>query len=290
MQVFNINQRTPEWHQFRKEGIGSSDIADILGNGKFTWKQLYDQKIGMGEPVFQTDAMRNGIEQEEFALECLRQKEDPNAKPVCGVHDMHSFVRASFDAYSPEAIYEIKTPYSDKTFESYLDGNLPEKWLDQVRWQMLVSDVKVGYIVLWTGKDYVLKRIKWDFDWESHALNQAQAFWSHVESLDAPDLTEKDYLSLSPNDQERLALMELESLESALKKVKDELKPLELRRKEIINQLVSQKDQNFFMGQYRFTKVDGIHKVDYKRALKEHEIEIDLSEYTSRSASYWRVS
>ena len=50
-----------EWLEYRKSGIGSSEVATILGLNPFeTPYQLWRRKIGLDEPKTETFAMKAG--------------------------------------------------------------------------------------------------------------------------------------------------------------------------------------------------------------------------------------
>jgi len=52
IKIYNIPFGTDEWYEFRKRGIGGSEIATVLGINKYdTAVRLYHEKIGTIEPI-----------------------------------------------------------------------------------------------------------------------------------------------------------------------------------------------------------------------------------------------
>ena len=51
LKVFNIPHHTDEWYEFRKQGIGGSEVGTVLGINKYdTAVRLFHEKIGSIEP------------------------------------------------------------------------------------------------------------------------------------------------------------------------------------------------------------------------------------------------
>lgn len=291
MRVFDIQQRTQSWDDFRKEGIGSSDISILLGNdSRRTPYMLWQEKcLGFKEEFFVSPQMQNGIDQEPVALAKLQQQENPMLRPLCAAHDKFPYIRCSFDAYSDEAIYEIKTPSSSKTFEEYIFGEIPEKWKDQTRWQMLVSGVRQGYLVFWTGEDYILKKVDWSEDWEKNALHVANSFWESVANFSAPDLTARDLNCIGVPEEKKSLYLEIMMLND----LKKGLDSIEKRRKEVLGQLVNGlEERSTQMGDLRLSFVPESKSTDFK-AVYMHckdmiDKSVDISEFTKTRASYWK--
>ena len=59
-----VKDRTPEWHEYRKTGIGASSAAIVLGINPYnpTAMQLYHQKVGTEDVNFEmSEAAYQGI-------------------------------------------------------------------------------------------------------------------------------------------------------------------------------------------------------------------------------------
>ena len=68
-----LEQRSPEWHEFRKGKIGSSAAATIMDCNPFqTKEELWNEMKGAALPRYESEAMRRGTTLEPDALECGR--------------------------------------------------------------------------------------------------------------------------------------------------------------------------------------------------------------------------
>jgi putative phage-type endonuclease len=78
VKVINLKQRTPEWYQWRKEGIGASDIPVLTGNSPYTNKrQLLLQKKGVGKPTFVSEhVIKISNKVEEDAIIYFKEKKE----------------------------------------------------------------------------------------------------------------------------------------------------------------------------------------------------------------------
>ena len=156
MKIINIAQRTPEWHDFRKNGVGASESAAVLGLSKYkTPHNIWEGKTGRSFPQVVNEYMQHGIDTEDTALEAFININGNNFKPICAEHERYPFIKASFDGVSEnkQSFVELKCPRSSKLIEKLdsQDVNLirkefPDYWC-QVQHQHTVcgADVK-GYL------------------------------------------------------------------------------------------------------------------------------------------------
>lgn len=77
---------TPEWREWRRGGIGASDIPAIMGVGYRTEYELALEKRGQLPPQDETDAMRWGHLVEPVAIELYRELTNSDATPVNGTY------------------------------------------------------------------------------------------------------------------------------------------------------------------------------------------------------------
>lgn len=203
MKLLDIEQRTKEWHDFRKGGIGSSDITVLLGSYPFgdeTPLTLFEDKTSHLISHEDNTAMAHGREEEPKAFAELL-KMNSTLRPACAIHDEHEFMRCSFDALGNDTFYEIKCPMSLRTLEKSLMGDLQQYWKDQARWQLMIaSHLKLGHIAVWDTNSNHIFPIERDLEWESNAMKVAQEFWNKVLTGERPDPQEADYLVVE--DQE----------------------------------------------------------------------------------------
>jgi putative phage-type endonuclease len=125
MRIINIAQRTDEWHDWRKQGITGTDAAVLLGlhDKKTPWR-IWAEKLGKVPPedLSGNPNVQRGIALEPIAREAIEQKHDLLLLPVCGEHEEHAILRASFDGIDDNGRpVEIKCP-GDKVWASINKG------------------------------------------------------------------------------------------------------------------------------------------------------------------------
>ena len=71
----HLQQNTNEWLEFRRNKIGSSDAPIIMG--KSPWKtphQLWEEKMGIKDSFFESQAMRRGKDLEPEARTAFEEQ------------------------------------------------------------------------------------------------------------------------------------------------------------------------------------------------------------------------
>lgn len=147
-----LAQNTPEWHAWRRERLGGSDIAAVVGLSPFddhTRASVFAAKVH-GVEREQNGAMYRGTVLEPWARDLYQRRFRVTAAPVCVEMDGCEWAAASLDGLctngSPvpaerlDWIVEIKCP-GWETHSAALCGVVPDYYLCQVQWQMLVAGV-----------------------------------------------------------------------------------------------------------------------------------------------------
>lgn len=281
MKIVNIEQGTQAWHDFRKKGIGSSDISILLGSYPFggeTPLTLFQDKRSALVDYKDSKAMSYGREEEKKALAVLRL-DDPNLRPACAIHSEHDFIRCSFDALGDDLFYEIKSPYLLEILEKALMGDFQDYWEDQIRWQMLVSGLP-GNLVVWDGTTPHKFPIERDEQWEQNALKVASDFWNnHVIPGIRPEATDEDYIPVE--DQE--CSQSLQEYYFWSEKEKESKQNKEIAKKRVIDK---GPDHDFIVDGIKIYQKENVF-YDFEK-MKADGINIDL--YKKASHPYWMIS
>lgn len=198
---------TDAWHDIRRQGVGGSDAAILLGHSRWSSiKQLWELKTGRRRPEAAGDYARCGhlleaaVREQAFLgqahdgaeLGTLRSKEHP----VLLAHIDGVLQTAS----SPATMIEIKT--SGKRWYR----GVPDYYVDQVQHYMLVTGLTRAIIVCaevrrdrrdvvaaidageTTAEDVVSRhcilhryKLEQDLEWQARYIPLAEAFWARVE-------------------------------------------------------------------------------------------------------------
>jgi putative phage-type endonuclease len=184
-----------EWLNWRKKGIGGSDVSALLGLNP--WRSplaLYYDKIGENEDEEESIAMELGKELEPF----LRQKFEGwmlkneghvievEEEPFMMQHPEYEWALANIDGKfeHPEkglCGLELKTT-NEFARSLWQDDELPSYYYVQTQWYMAVTGIEIFYIGYLIGnRKFDAKEIPRNDEVIQEMLGQAKDFWhDHV--------------------------------------------------------------------------------------------------------------
>lgn len=232
MKIIDVEQGTPEWHKFRLDGLGASDIPIITGSFPYkTPYELWEIKCGFRTEDPLNAAMMHGIQNEPKAREWLNRHLNLNLKPLCVQDDENPVFRASLDGYDSfhNVVVEIKCPITANTIDRARTlGAVHDYWMDQMQWQIMITEPKRAILAVW---DYVNEGcILLDmYGCESKILEmrkKADEFWKGVQMGKSPLRETSDYIEIEDEELHK-KLIEYQKLcekEKACKSLKTALK------------------------------------------------------------------
>ncbi len=141
--VEDIEQGTPDWLQWRRGVIGSSEAAIIMGENR--WKgrqQLIDEKRGLIEPFKGNDVTREGTRNEPHARAALERKFNEKLAPTIVQDIQMPFLAASLDAINSfnNKIFEIKCGV--RTYEAVeISRKVPSYYVAQVQHMLMITQM-----------------------------------------------------------------------------------------------------------------------------------------------------
>ncbi len=179
-----------EWLQHRQSGIGSSEVATILGlNPWETPYQLWRRKKGLDAPKGETFAMRAGHYLEDAVSlfwhdETGREIIKRSAGDWLIQSKEHPFMQVS-----PDRTYWLSgQPHNDrskgilecKTTQMRIDpDDLPKHWFCQVQYQLGVAEYAEGSLAwLCSGREFGYKDITFVSDFFRWMQEEVQKFWT----------------------------------------------------------------------------------------------------------------
>lgn len=158
------NMERPEWLAWRHTGIGSSDVAVLVGRSRFKdWPTLLTDK---SSPVTPEDDSNSYIKERgnkiEFQVRMFMEKTMKRSFSALNVeHTVFPFMKASLDGASEDrkTILEIKLLTSQKPdsinheaegYKKWLaarNGEVPREYLPQIQHQLFVTGAEVCFFV-----------------------------------------------------------------------------------------------------------------------------------------------
>jgi putative phage-type endonuclease len=203
-----MKQGSTEWHEHRREGIGSSDAPIILGVSPFkTPHQLYLEKIGRAKSDVSNWATERGNRLEPVARARYELLTGIDFPPFVIVNKNVPELRASLDGYNVERniVLEIKVP-GERVFNLAKCGVVAEEYEPQLLHQQIVTECEEVhfYCVKVEGKgmserivDDAVVIYKGSDEKRLALINAERDFWQMVINRRPPPLTEQDCLEVS---------------------------------------------------------------------------------------------
>lgn len=177
-----------EWLQYRRLGIGGSDIAAICGLSKWrTPMHVYLEKLGEAPEETKSEAAEWGTRLEPLIAEKFAQEHPDWAiieKKVMYCHPEKEWALANLDRMiicpkRGRGILEIKTA-SEYLKQEWDNGNIPDYYYVQLQWYMYIMNLDFGYFAtLIGGNKYREYEVYRDDELIAQIVRLAKDFWHH---------------------------------------------------------------------------------------------------------------
>nr|WP_297874362.1 YqaJ viral recombinase family protein [uncultured Blautia sp.] len=200
--VVDISELTrEEWLDYRKKGIGGSDVAAIMGISPFaTIRDLYNNKVGILPAIPEEEesnwvAKEVGHRLEDLVAEIFVRKTGLKVFPVRKMfrHPLYPFMLADVDFFIlfPDGTYgilECKTCNYNAS-KKWDDDAIPDNYVLQVKHYLSVMNMQKAYIACLYGNnedEFVFRYLERDLMDEEDIIEQEAFFWEeyvekHVE-------------------------------------------------------------------------------------------------------------
>lgn len=184
------------WLEFRRRGLCSSDIHKLMKGSRTRTSVLRDKTTEPIEPSLLCqppedwqhdpngpDAPQWGHATEPAICSWVAAKlglQGHHCKNAIAQHARFGWALASPDYLASDAIVEAKMRWSKKAAAEWANG-VPDDIECQVRWQLAVLDLPVGYVgVSLYGAPPAIHEIHRDHSIESMLIELGQQAWSEV--------------------------------------------------------------------------------------------------------------
>lgn len=240
------------WLQFRRKGIGGSDVAAIAGLNK--WKspvEVYLEKVGQApEEDLQSDAAYFGTVLEDIVAQEFSRRTGLKVRRCNQMlrHPEHHFMLANVD----RLIVGEKSGLECKTASEYLKGEwdgeeIPAQYLLQCQHYMAVTGNNAWWIaVLIGGNKFVYKKVERDEEIIQYLIQIESDFWNNhvvpqvppmVDGSEASTTLLKTMYSIGEPGSETELPLEADSLIEQLEQAKLDEKEATERVNELENRL-----------------------------------------------------
>ena len=203
-----------QWLDFRRRGIGGSDVAAIMGFSPFcTKRDLYYDKIGLKPAADEEEsnwvAKEVGHRLEDLVAEIFSKKTGLTVYPIRKMfcHPEHPFMLADVDYFvrlpnGKIAILEIKTTNYNAKDHWWKDGEecVPVYYETQGQHYMAVMDIdEIFYCCLYGNNEdeVIIRHLYRDREYEQEMIYLEREFWhDHILTRIPPPYTEDGSLIL----------------------------------------------------------------------------------------------
>ena len=244
--VIRPKDRT-EWLKYRESGIGSSEVATIVGlNPWETPYQLWRRKVGLDAPKQENFAMKAGHYLED-AVSLFWQDETGQQVIKSSAGDW--LIRDDERPYlqvSPDRTYWLADmPHSNenkgilecKTTQMTIDeDDIPKHWFVQVQYQLGVAGYQHGSLAWLTqGRNFGYKDLAFVSDFFAWLVEEVDKFWvDNIQAKQEPTAANVQDILLKYNRHTDGKIVEVNDEIFAayqdLKAVKDELSAIEEKK------------------------------------------------------------
>ena len=201
------NLSREEWLDYRRQGIGGSDVAGIMGISPFrTARDIYYDKLNIatveGEPENWV-ALEMGHLLEDLVAKIFHKKSGLEIYQIKKMfqHPKYPFMLADVDYFvrlpdGTTAILEIKTTNYNAKDHWWEDGRetVPVYYEVQGRHYMAVMDADIVFFCCLYGNtedEVIIREIKRDMEYEQEMIYLERSFWeNHVLAKNPPPYTE----------------------------------------------------------------------------------------------------
>ena len=185
----DLVQLSPEWHEYREKGIGSSDASIISGHLPEAWDSMFalsTYKITGSSRTFDEVGLARitrGQELEPVAREEYIRLTGNVVEPGCFIHPEFDFIRASLDGITEDfkIITEIKCS-GDNVYNKVVEGEIPDYYYAQMQHQLacVPGSEKVDFVMFDPDKGTIIYEVFPDLEFISELLRREEVFWRNV--------------------------------------------------------------------------------------------------------------
>ena len=181
--IIEHQQGTPEWLEWRHQGIGASDAPAILGESRFrTPEQIFAEKCEPARDVYQNSAMAAGTRLEPIARKRYIATTGKEVEPACLQSTRYEWLRASLDGISRDhdSVVEIKCGESVYRRVSY-SRSVPEYYYGQLQHILAITGLStIDFWCHWPHCPDVLLEVPRNDAYIKRLLKNEEEFWNRV--------------------------------------------------------------------------------------------------------------
>lgn len=287
-------QQSKQWYSARIGRVTGSVAGAILGVNPY--KTADDVLRDMvrayhgAEREFTGNAATEWGSFNEAGAQAEYEMETGNKVQECGfiVHPEYEWLGASPDGLvGAEAVLEIKAPYGQRNKKppQFKSAEEQPHYYAQMQIEMACSGREECHFYQWAPGGSRLEIVPYKWAWFSGAVVMLEHFYKqrYLKELDNPEHLQPKRKGIDTLKAKRLA-NEYDELAEAIERASS-------RKKDILDELVTLAGgKNATICGKKLTQVERAGSVSYAKAIKELAPGADLSKWTGKPSTYWKLS
>jgi putative phage-type endonuclease len=201
-----------EWLDWRRRGIGGSDVAAIFGMNPYkSAYQCYQDKLGLLPEITDNNRMRFGRDFEDVVAKWFGEETGFKIENRYAIfqHGTYPWMLANIDRWiiGEKAVLECKTAmymFQKEQWGETGTDEVPIAYLFQIYHYMIVFGVRTGYLaVIFTDtKEFRHYKFTLDEELAEHIITHTRDFWFEnvVRKIEPAIVDMDDVISKYPND------------------------------------------------------------------------------------------
>jgi putative phage-type endonuclease len=180
-----LQQGTPEWREWRHQGIGASEAPIVMGESRFkSTSQLLQEKLGPARNFQPNAAMARGTALEPEARRRYIASTGKAVRPVCLQSTRHDWMRASLDGLSSDGGRVVEIKCGQAAYRNAAKfRSVSRDYYGQVQQIMAVTNLQsLDFFCYWPGCPEVLIPVQRDNAYIDRLFKKGAEFWNAVQS------------------------------------------------------------------------------------------------------------
>ena len=285
----SLKQGTSTWLEVRSKHITATDACAIMGVSPWKKKRdLWLEKLGLGEPIEENDAMREGRNSEETIRTEYMIRTGYQVKPAVRFSRTVEFMMASLDGIDHRGLIAIECKLANKEdhFRALTKMIVPEKYYPQL--QHIISVCNLDHIFYCSYNPFSFEKVEqftyFPVDKDSKYIDdlifEERKFWDCVRNFQEPEPGPNELKRMDSERWKELALLWQETKE----KIKFYQISEEVLRKNLIKLANNESCEG---GGIKLLKSVRKGNIDYSNIPELKQI--DLETYRKEPTTFWRI-
>ena len=180
---FNIEQNTPEWHEWRAKGLGASSAATILGENPWRTRAEFLEELLHPKPFEINEAMELGHDLEPIARKYYQRKRGLEVNPICLQSVNWPWLLASLDGMTEDGSNAVEIKSGVAAYEETAkEMKVPSYYRAQVQQQLAVTGLKqMDFWAFWPGRSSIGLTVKRNDAYIERIVNETKQFWDELQ-------------------------------------------------------------------------------------------------------------